>query len=106
MARTLYSTRFANVAATGDGNFHVIYTVPAGVVAIIRDLDLFAQTAALAFGLRLAGNVIVSFVNPTAAGTAYQWTGRQVLLPGETLEYFASNGLSFTACISGYLLNV
>lgn len=104
MARAVYSHRFANVAATGDGNFHVLYTVPVGLVAVVRDLDLFSQTAALAFGLRLASNVIVSFVNPTASGTAYQWTGRQVLNAGETLEYFASTGLGFTACISGYLL--
>jgi hypothetical protein len=101
----VYSTRFFAGAVTSITS--VIYTVPAGYIAVIRDITATMFSTA-------AGDVLILGINPPGVynvgfktyGTNYQpahWDGRMVLNPGDEL-LANTNATSANVVVSGYLL--
>lgn len=86
-------------------NATLTYVVPAGFVAVLRDLDVIqvssgtnglviVQDSGFITWLTLATNNIWAHV---------QWTGRQVFTAGQSLDLISS-GHTFHMRASGYLL--
>lgn len=86
------------------------YTVPAGYLAVVRDVTLAAGTDALpvAFVLAVAdvGVIVEMILPPAESGVApyQQWRGRVVVNSGEELELTAD--ALCNATVSGYLLTL
>jgi hypothetical protein len=82
-----------------------LYTAPNGSVTVVRDVELFCNTAANSlFYLGVAKSGII--VPLIAAGTAealqhFQWQGRVVLQPGDQVVG-NSGGPSMVCAASGY----
>lgn len=83
------------------------FVVPDGYVAVVRDIDVWSGGGAIinwvvqvVEGAKFAAG---QFTVESIAQTA-QWRGRQVLNPGEVLE-FSSDGAT-DGLISGYLLSL
>lgn len=107
MARSVYSTRLiiANASVSASGS----YTVPEGFVAVVRDFEMYCaagSTAPYAY-LEITGavNAVFAYVKGDSPGTA-QWTGRQVLEPGEELLAQGNSESTQTLLVSGYLLTL
>lgn len=103
----IYSTRFYNGPAT---NGQTLYTVPAGFVVVVRDLEVynFSSSAIVQVQVQLgvSGSTsgVLAFVNNVASQVCAQWKGRAVVNAGESLVAF-STGSSFSMLVSGYLLS-
>lgn len=101
-----YSTRF--YSDTFDTGSPVLYTVPAGYVAVIRDMRLYAatsSTAEVAIEVTNPGpaTTIIFFNNDVSPGDYVEWQGRVVIDDGaEIIGVTTEPGI--TAHISGYLL--
>lgn len=105
MASTIYSTRFG---AKHDMSISdpLIFTVPAGFRAVIRDIDVY-------YG-GLTGNTFIALLDETPQVVFWQdsvaigesgwrsWRGRQVLLEGESCTLSADDVCD--VMVSGYLL--
>lgn len=105
MARAVYSTRFLAVAGGADAS--ETYTVPAGFIAVVRDIDvtLSGDASALAQVALESPNLVFAYI--PASGTAsesWQWQGRQVCNEGETLAAVLSTDTFGSIAVSGYLL--
>ena len=101
----LYSTRFL-AAHDQAGSDPVVYVVPAGKLAIVRDVDCYAGTTLLGvtfFARGSAGQVFWSDSSPAAGAGWKQWQGRQVLYAGESLSLEGDDTCDLAA--SGYLLD-
>lgn len=102
----IYSTQFAagTMATAGP---ELVYTVPAGHRAVLRGIDGFLYTGSvfvLLFSINgnpSTGGLVASAAQPNSG--VGQWTGYQVLNPGDRL-YLAANNSGTTYLISGYLL--
>lgn len=99
-----YSTRFLAQSAAAPGTYS--YTVPAGYVAVLRDVDAFAND-------NVSGNVLYFTINNVAiAGwvesalplQSFAWRGRQVARAGEIIAVTVLGHLPHFM-MSGYLLN-
>lgn len=100
----VYSERFIAVAGL-DGA--TSYTVPAGVVCVLRCIDAYANVTAAARELHVigsAGQTIWWAAWDTLDQSAKQWQGRQVLHSGEALTITSSDLIDVSA--SGYLLQL
>lgn len=102
-----YSTRFA--AGEGTGSGAVVYTVPAGYVAVIRDIELLSgsgTTDEVVIDATVPGplNVVIWLHIFGAAFAWAQWAGRAVLNAGDEISVTAPADGS-TYLISGYLLS-
>jgi hypothetical protein len=106
MPSPVYSTRlFEALALTTN----VGYTVPAGVRAVLRDVDIFigAHGTETAFAILGGMGQVIWYVDVASAttGQSFQWRGRQVFNPGDIISFVASaNGVDVSA--SGYLLTL
>lgn len=102
---TVYSTLLFSGIRTGPAGF-ALYTVPAGKVAVLRDADILAQTAA-GVVLLLDQTPGVNFANLTfpAALSSVQWTGRQVFPAGQIIAVNIIAAATFQIRLSGYLLD-
>jgi len=103
MAR-IYSVRMA-MGSAAPGAPVVIYTCPAGRVAILRDITvdpLAAGATSFQFDINLSG-VVFSGVGAVQFSTQ-QWTGRTVMVAGDTLNLGVGGG-SFRYIVSGYELS-
>jgi hypothetical protein len=102
----VYSVQLARVALVYPSA--VVYTVPAGIVAIARDMDGYlgsASAGALLVVKHLPSCVdLIIFVATGAAIQPVQWQGRQVLSAGDQLELVLSASFSGTLNIAGYQL--
>lgn len=102
-----YSTRFyAGNIATGSP---VLYTVPAGYVAVLRDGRFYASVSGdveFAIEASIPGplNVIILFNNSFAPGATMSFEGRVVLNAGDSLVG-VTTGDYVIAILSGYLLS-
>lgn len=104
MPRPVYSTRFLEVRGLTTT---LPYVVPAGVVAVVRDVDAFRTgiLGATVIFHGAVGQAIWGKDYPPGSTDAYSsWRGRQVFLPGETFDVQASNPVDVT--VSGYLLSL
>jgi len=100
----VYSTQFFSGTLAGGGS-QINYTVPAGRVAVLRDVSLvwisgapaevFVGETGVAFGIKYVFGV---------GDPSPHWEGRIVYPAGTTLFAFTTAGSCF-AMLSGYLLN-
>jgi hypothetical protein len=109
MALPVYSVRFLSRRNLTGG---ATYLVPAGMVAVVRDIDAFDGSLTGDNVLQVSGASGSTFAfwrSPVAigaanAGNAYAWRGRQILNAGEELQLNADSGLD--VAVSGYLLTI
>lgn len=104
---TVYSTKFA--AGVGTGSTEDVYTVPAGYVAVVRDIEVISGSGAsdvLVFECVSPGplHVVIWVLYSTGANVWGQWRGRVVLVSGDAISALAPADGS-TYLISGYLLS-
>ncbi|HKT09714.1 MAG TPA: hypothetical protein VJR24_17565 [Gemmatimonadaceae bacterium] len=100
----LYSKRFFTGQVNATGAVVPLWTVPAGVVHVLRDLEVFtANVAATNVFLDIGANaVMVLNLQPNYA--TLKWEGRLVVNAGETVGAFVPSGSCvLTAC--GYELS-
>jgi hypothetical protein len=106
MAPPIYSERFVSESGAGTGIYGP--TVPVGQVFIVRDVDLFEETAAggvFAYLANQTGGVLWAFQAGTTIATRYAgWRGRQVFAEGELVQVHVVNGL-WDIAVSGYMLS-
>jgi hypothetical protein len=101
----IYSTRFAGGSIASGANTNV-YTVPSGMVAIIREIDLGAQNApANSVAVNITGVGEVFSVDTITQYRTAQWKGRCVVNAGEDISVDAIGG-AWSYLISGYLLTI
>jgi hypothetical protein len=100
----VYSARFV-AGSFAAGLSGVVYTVPAGKTAVLRDMSVFADGGAAGYAaIILTGVATLASVVTPASGPAPSWEGRQVLNAGETIK-ININGGTCEVAISGYLLD-
>lgn len=100
-----YSTTFFMQFAFSSGSANV-YTVPAGKVAILRDVDGILASTGLAY--LLLGEATFGMFYTALAGSVVndrvEWRGRQVYVAGEAIRLGASGG-TWHCRGGGYLLD-
>lgn len=108
MATPIYSKQLA-ATSYDDASPHDIYTVPAGRLAIVRDLDILANiTGTGLLFMQLSGVDAKAFTFTSAGIDSLEWRGRQVLNEGEALSFVApglTSGRYFIVA-SGYEFSV
>lgn len=100
----VYSYRFINVAGFLG---HAAFEVPAGYVAVVRDIDACDFTpggATIEAGIGDGAVFWIYTWPPETVGGWQGWRGRVVLQPGEQLVLNSSAELDMVA--SGYLLSL
>lgn len=102
---TTYSTQFAAVTLSAN-NFTNLYTVPAGDVVVVRDIEVYfgVPTSIFNFQVGAPGSTTIAWyiANP-ASNTWQQWGGRVVVPAGQSLWAY-SVASSTQLIVSGYLL--
>jgi hypothetical protein len=103
----IYSTRFFHGPAT---NGQTLYTVPVGMVVVVRDLEVYNFSGAVInqvqvqLGISGTTSGVLAFVNNVPASECAQWSGRSVVNAGEELVAFSTTAGNFSMLVSGYLL--
>lgn len=100
----VYSTRFHLIAAGGGSG---AYLVPAGFLAVIRDVSGVSSSSGAAITVYLNSTIQVVRVQPDASFTVAEglhWEGRIVALAGDEINVLADVGTS-GAYVGGYLLS-
>ncbi len=103
MAQTIYSTRFMAIGGAILGNY--TFTVPPGLIAIVRDLDAVLDLPSSAGSVSLGISGVFWGGSPPLPFRFSSWSGRgrNVGAAGEVIDVGVGlNGVSF--CVSGYLL--
>jgi hypothetical protein len=102
---TIYSSRLALFKQGSSPT--LLYTVPAGVVVVVRSMSAFisgtAGTNVLAISIGPGGVVAIIQVCDGTTYQRYDWNGRLVLNSMETLTY-TGNTTGCELAISGYVL--
>lgn len=105
MASPVYSSRF--ISAPGLSTTRS-YTVPAGYIAIIRDLDAYGNITGFAdlYLHGASGETLYWFHWSALQQEAVLWRGRQVIYAGESFDVTVSTGGidAVDVAVSGYLL--
>lgn len=109
MAQHVYSVRF--IAATITSTLTTYYTVPAGSVAIIKDMNWAynnpTRAASLLSVLLTNTNSRFWYVNMQSGGQfSERWTGYQVLNAGEGIRASVNGAGSGYLMVTGYLFSV
>lgn len=109
MARDVYSLRIFAHASLTSGAGTVGPTVPAGLVYVVRDIDVVRSTTGaseqLDFFNPLGGvlwNVVPGVLDAGANG---HWRGRQIFSEGEQVGVRAFSG-TWAVMVSGYQLTL
>lgn len=103
---SVYSTQFfANVIPAGTT---MLYTVPAGMTVVVRDIELYNSTAA---GINVqvfvggsGADAQIDTALPLTASTPRHWDGRAVLNAGQQIVGYAE-AAGVQCLLSGYLLS-
>lgn len=109
MARSVYSLRiFAHAGLTSAGGI-VGPTVPADLIYIVRDIDVYESTGVTGttvFVLNALGGALWSATRSTTPGVGpWSWRGRQVYSPGEQVGFEVISG-TWAIAVSGYQLTL
>jgi hypothetical protein len=102
----LYSTLFAAAVITTTGP-HVLFTVPAGYVAVLRDVG-FLNTSGVTGPIYLYDSSVSTawWASPSVANFgSVEWQGRQVFPAGSEISVQLGNA-PWVVRASGYLLSV
>lgn len=108
MPRPVYSSRFIQQKGlTSSASF----AVPAGYIAVLRDLDSFIGTPAGLNSIFLHGALgqAIWWSEATIGQSQYaSWRGRQVFEPGELIVVEVDVGAldAYDVTVSGYLLTL
>lgn len=103
---TVYSTNF--YSGTVPAGTTSLYTVPAGLTVVIRDVRLYGNVASatpISLGLQRSGasTAIYLYANPLNPGALVVEQGRAVLEAGDVIASNAGAGGALI-WVSGYLL--
>lgn len=80
------------------------YTVPAGNVAVVRDVTITSSTGGTdAGGWGVPGTAFLGAFRLSSTVPEYRWKGRQVFTAGESIAMIWQGG-GFYYAVSGYLL--
>lgn len=101
----IYSVSFYEATVTLVSNLATLWTVPAGFVDVVRDIDGYCTSTGPGAAFLGDGALGRTLQIAVPAGTAFQWQGRQVWNAGQTLSIF-STITTFRLKISGYRLAV
>lgn len=94
---------------TAESELSTLYTVPAGYVAVVRDVEYFAAGEAID-GIYLVVSVpgplaaVFAWVGNLEENTGAQWQGR-VVVPAAGFVEVGGYGTSLLLAMSGYLLS-
>jgi hypothetical protein len=109
MARTVYSLRIYGHASLSSAGGLVGPLVPAGLVYVVRDIDVVEVSGTRPANLQVMNQVggLLVFMNVTSANPAgnESWRGRQVYGAGERVGLQVLSG-SFAIAVSGYQLTL
>lgn len=101
-----YSTQF--FLGTVDTVGQLLYTVPEGFVAVVRDVEVLhvsSDSGTFSIYDQSPGPAAATFWFVSVDDLTWaQWRGRAVLNPGDELSASVSDGGSYQAFVSGYLL--
>jgi hypothetical protein len=104
-ARPVYSQRFYE-ASLQDGTGS--YTVPEGFRAVFKCIDFFYSPTLPPAVAQVGGPIGQTWCLAVFTGGLQpqhvQWTGTQVMFPGDTVVFYTSGAIDITA--SGYLLTI
>ena len=106
MSRPVYSTRFI---ASPNPTFPPSYTVPAGFIAVVRDVVVYTAPGAGGVPTTIfidSPNCIFFGVESSTGGDTIHQELRQVLEPGETIGISSGLGAGCSVMVSGYLLTL
>lgn len=103
--QSVYSTLLFS-AAIPAGTTQTLYTTPAGMVMVLRDIDVFANAGPVAMSLQDSGHCIFWTVELPTAGAVAAWRGRQVFPAGYILKAIVGETGLMAVRASGYLLTV
>ena len=106
MARPVYSIQIMSLAPALTNNTVV---VPSGVRIIVRDIDSFCESGGTGFQFSFqnaaGGNLWAPVQNSFPAIGNWQWRGRQVYNPGESINIHVFSG-AWSIQMSGYELTL
>lgn len=103
---TVYSKRLAQALGFPNGS-SIVYTVPAGYTAVVRDIDCYTSAGVSNADLFFEGAIGNTFFRAEVVALTQdspQWRGRQILFAGETLTVNNTSSVSWDFAISGYEL--
>ena len=102
---SVYSTQIAaGIVAAGSSD--PVFTVPSGFVVVLREIAWRCQSSSAAtFALAISGVATPFFQPSTSDYSQPPWSGRMVVIAGQTIEVEA-NSEAFEYVLSGYLLSV
>lgn len=81
---SIYSSQFFAGNATGTQN---LFTVPSGHVYVLRDITLQISGSGVTVTLLISAPVAAIFKAVSANANEYhEWTGRHVILAGQTVQ--------------------
>lgn len=108
MPAPVYSSRFIQQVGLDSS---ASFAVPSGFIAVVRDLDAYCNATigfANLFMEGAIGQTIAWHSWEVTTQDQFQWRGRQVLEPGETLTVVADTGVGvgIDVTVSGYLLTL
>lgn len=102
-----YSTQlFAGDLPVGQST---LYTATAAFVTVVRHITFSSQAGSpvnMGVWLGASGLQVYLLLNaamPTA--TVLEWTGRQVMTPGQMIQAYTSSGTNIGCWVSGYQLS-
>lgn len=100
---TVYSSRFLQRHGGGSGSD--IFVVPAGYVAVLRDLDGWINNVgggSLTLQGALGQQIYAQEQVPATNGNVLMWRGRVVFEAGESITVVCVSAVDYVLC--GYLL--
>jgi hypothetical protein len=104
VSSTVFSTRF--IGGVSSPTSSQTYSVPAGNVAVLKSINAIAAGSGVTVCNINVNNVWTVFVQASlAVNVLYQWSGHQVLNPGDQLECGSAGGNTYFT-VSGYLLTL
>ena len=109
MTRVVYSQRLFAVQALTSTPGIVGPVVPAGVIWVLRDLDIVVEAGTsgnnMAVLNQVGGLLVFLSVGTATPGPNYAWRGRQIYAQGEQIGFHVFSG-TWDIAASGYQLTL
>ncbi len=101
----IYSQQLVNAVYGASHPLSVVYTVPAGATLVLTNIDaLIHNTAAGVTSYCQVANLLLLYhLSAGAEFLQQQWTGKQVLTAGQTIQWSMTGAGSYLAA-TGYVL--
>lgn len=105
MATPAYSRRLAEAQAFGASSSHVLFTVPAGYIAVVRSITTYCFTAPGTIQFQRQGTFIYTDLHAAAVGGQLLNDLRWIFNPGEVLLATNASG-DWNVSVHGYLITL